>query len=71
MDADEGGVNLSMFTELARQALNGRGVSDPTTEQLRQEMMVQHLKEAAILASLLGQEPIAKKLERIISKFSE
>lgn len=42
------------YAGYAEQELEERGIKDPSTELLRLELIVQHLREAESLAAMLG-----------------
>lgn len=48
------------YTGLALAALADRGITEPSQELLRMEIIHQHLSEAACLAALIGQRELAK-----------
>lgn len=51
------------MTRHALTALAERGITSPTTELLRLELMNQHLAEAGCLAAMLGQRPLEAHIE--------
>lgn len=52
------------MTRHALTALAERGITTPTNELLRLELMNQHLAEAGCLAAMLGQRPLEAHIER-------
>lgn len=56
------------MTDHAVAALAERGVTSPSTELLRLEMLVQHLDEAACLASTLGQLDLERRIGLVLTQ---
>ena len=61
-------MSQDKYTDYALENLKERGITSPSTELLRLELIHQHLDEAACLASLINQRELERAIASVLLK---